>query len=82
MSNASHAGLATRLERDAAHRIVMRLLRIIEPCFRGDELLEFYRKAMPVVAEGIRRYSVCKGREEDRLRGRPVTAGVDDQATP
>ena len=71
-----------RLEHDAAHRIVQRLLGIIEPCFRGEELHEFYREAMPIVVEGIQDYRICKSREEARLRGGHETARTVEQPRP
>ena len=57
-----------RQEHDAAHWITVRLLGIIEPCLRGEELLEFYREAMPIVEKGIRDYAVRSQRERSRLR--------------
>jgi hypothetical protein len=59
-----------RLERDAAHRITMELLALIDPCFRTEELYEFYQEAMPIVMNGLHDYARRAAREKNRIKGR------------
>jgi hypothetical protein len=47
VSSANNPGPATRLEHDAAHRITVKLLAVIEPCFRGEELQGFTGRPCP-----------------------------------
>jgi hypothetical protein len=56
-----------QLERDAAHRITLELIRIIDSRFRDEELLDIYREAMPVVIEGICDYAERCDRRAARL---------------
>lgn len=56
-----------RLEHDAAHRITIRVIRLVASRFGDDELQDLYRTTMPVVVEGIQEYAVQRARQAARL---------------
>lgn len=68
-----------RLEHDAAHRITIRVIRLVASRFGDDELQELYRTTMPVVVEGIQEYAVQRARQAARLS---VTSGETTRPSP
>lgn len=57
----------TRCQHDCAHRMAVRLLRIVAPVLRGEEQQEAYREMMPVLVEGLADFETRRDREAQRL---------------
>jgi hypothetical protein len=68
-----------RQQHDCAHRMAIRLLRLIAPALREEEHGDFYEEAMIVLTEELEALETRRRREADRL---VPTGNLNEGGTP